>query len=85
MSEGPLPTPAQPTGPYRYRGGVCFCARCRIRCVRWPVLLVTVGTLLLLDKTFGLIDFSDYWPVILIVIGVIMLLESSASTEGHRG
>lgn len=85
MSEGPMSTPAQPAGPYRYRGGACTCARCRIRGLRWPVLLVTIGTLFLFDKTLNLIDFSDYWPVILIVIGVVMLVESSASTEGHRG
>jgi hypothetical protein len=85
MSEEPIAAPPQPSGPYRYRGGHCCCARCRVRSLRWPVLLVTLGTLFLLDETFNLIDFGRYWPVILIVIGVVMLMESSASTEGHRG
>lgn len=85
MSEGPMPTPGQPQGPYRYRGGACSCGRCRMRGLRSPVILITIGALFLLPQFFHRIEFRDLWPVILIVIGVTMLLESSASTEGHRG
>lgn len=87
MSEGATPSPTpQPAAPYRYRGSAaCCCGRCRTRGLRGPIILITIGTLFLLDTTFRQIDFSDYWPVILIVIGVVMLLESTASTEGHRG
>ncbi|MGH9863649.1 MAG: LiaI-LiaF-like domain-containing protein [Candidatus Acidiferrales bacterium] len=87
MSEGPTATPT-PTGPppYRYRGVAgCGCPRCRIRGLRTPFLLITIGGLFLLDRTFQLIRFGHLWPVILIVIGIVMLLESTASTEGHRG
>ena len=85
MSEGPMPTPPQPSGPYRYRGVGCYCGRCRMRGLRGPVILITIGVLFLLPQFFYRIEFRDLWPVILIVIGVLMLLESSASTEGHRG
>ena len=85
MSEGPMPTPEQPQGPYRYRGGHCSCGRCRMRGLRSPVILITIGVLFLLPQFFDRIEFRDLWPVILIVIGVTMLLESTASTEGHRG
>ena len=87
MSEGPTATPT-PTGtpPYRYRGVAgCGCPRCRIRGLRTPLILITLGGLFLLDHTFHQIRFGHLWPVILIVIGIVMLLESTASTEGHRG
>ena len=85
MSEGPILTPGQPQGPYRYRGGVCSCARCRTRGLRGPIILITIGVLFLLPQFIHRLDFGDLWPVILIVIGIVMLLESTASTEGHRG
>jgi hypothetical protein len=84
MSEGPVPAPGQVGGPYRYRGGACFCPRCRTRGLRGPIILITIGVLFLLPQFFD-IEFRDLWPIILIVIGVVMLLESAASTEGHRG
>jgi len=85
MSEGPMPAPGQPQGPYRYRGGACSCGRCRIRGLRAPVILITIGVLFLLQQFFYQIHFRNLWPIILIVIGIVMLLESTASTEGHRG
>ncbi|MGH9804887.1 MAG: LiaI-LiaF-like domain-containing protein [Candidatus Acidiferrales bacterium] len=85
MSEGPMSAPPPSPGPYRYRGGACSCARCRMRGLRSPIILITIGVLFLLPQFFHQIEFHDLWPVILIVIGVTMLLESSASTEGHRG
>jgi len=85
MSEGPMPTQAPPPQQYRYRGGHCSCPRCRIRGLRAPVILITIGVLFLLQQFFYQIHFRNLWPIILIVIGIVMLLESTASTEGHRG
>lgn len=85
MSEGPTPTPPQPSEPYRYRRAGCCCGRCRVRGLRGPVILITLGVLFLLPQMFYQIHFRQLWPLILIVIGVLMLLESGASTEGHRG
>lgn len=85
MSEGPIATPEQTQGPYRYRGGHCSCGRCRARGLRSPIILITIGVLFLLPQLIHTIHFRDLWPIILIVIGVVMLLESSASIEGHRG
>lgn len=44
-----------------------------LRAIRWPVTLITLGTL------FALNNFSDYgfhqtWPVLLIVFGLLSLL-----------
>lgn len=44
-----------------------------LRAIRWPVTLITVGTL------FALNNFTDYgfhqtWPVLLIVFGLLSLL-----------
>jgi hypothetical protein len=60
----------------------CQCARCRLNGVMGPVILITLGVLILLGQT-GMAEFNRTWPVILIVIGAIKILQSSASTEGH--
>lgn len=85
MSEPATPTPELPPA-YKYPGGgACGCARCRCRGLLWPVLLITLGGLFMVDQFVPRVDFGDLWPVILIVIGVVKLIESTASTEGHRG
>jgi hypothetical protein len=48
-----------------------------------PAILVTVGTLWLLNN-LHVVREGTFFAVILIVIGGIKLLQSSASTEGHR-
>jgi hypothetical protein len=85
MSEGAQPSPeSTPTG-YRYRGGGwCACARCRCRGVFWPVMLILIGGIFLMDQ-FTRWDWGDLWPLILIAAGVLKLVETSASAEGHRG
>lgn len=60
----------------------CPCLRCRMNLSMRPAILITVGTMLLLDNlhvTHG----SMFVAVLLIVIGGVKLLQSSASTEGH--
>ena len=61
----------------------CSCARCRMRGLMGPVILITVGVLFLIGQYSGRYSFGELWPVILIVIGAMKLLEASASTEGH--
>jgi Domain of unknown function (DUF5668)/B-box zinc finger len=60
----------------------CQCARCRTRRLMGPAMLLTVGTLFLLENLHAL-DFDRTWPVILLVIGGVKLLQGSASVEGH--
>ena len=60
----------------------CQCARCRLNGAMGPVILITLGVLILLSQT-GMAEFNRTWPVILIVIGAIKILQSSASTESH--
>jgi len=87
MSEGaaPNPEPAPAGYPAKRGGGWCACARCRCRGLFWPVMLITVGAISLVDQFVPAWRWRDLWPVILIVAGALKLVESSASTEGHRG
>ena len=45
-----------------------------LRAIRGPVLLVTLGTLFLIDHSGG-ISFGRAWPVLLIVLGLLRLGE----------
>lgn len=62
----------------------CTCARCRVRSLLGPVLLIAAGVIFLLAE-FTRFSFGDLWPVLLIVIGVVLFAESMASREGHTG
>ncbi|MGC2194664.1 MAG: B-box zinc finger protein [Terriglobales bacterium] len=64
--------------------GACSCDRCKMRCILWPAIMVTVGTLFLLDNLHGP-GFERTWPLILLVIGAVKLLQSNASETGHIG
>ncbi len=44
------------------------------RAIRGPVMLVTLGTLFMIDHAGG-IRFTRSWPVLLIVLGVLWLGE----------
>jgi hypothetical protein len=62
----------------------CRCARCTIRALVGPAVIVTVGVLFLLQQMRGgYFDFGNTYPVILVVIGAILLASSLASMEGH--
>lgn len=50
----------------------CGCARCTVRAVTGPLLLITLGSLFALDQ-FGRFSFRETWPVLLIVFGVARL------------
>jgi hypothetical protein len=60
--------------------GVCTCDRCRARGLMGPAVLVTLGTLFLIDP---FISFGRTWPGLLIVIGLIKVYQSNASIAGH--
>jgi Domain of unknown function (DUF5668)/B-box zinc finger len=62
----------------------CQCARCRTRRLMGPAMLLTIGTLFLLEN-LNVVYFGRTWPVILLVVGAVKLLQGSASTEGHIG
>jgi len=64
--------------------GTCSCDRCKMRCVMWPALMVTLGVLFLMDNLHGP-GFERTWPLILLVIGAVKLLQSNASDAGHIG
>jgi hypothetical protein len=62
----------------------CSCARCRVRGLFAPVLLISIGGLFLADQLIAAIRFRHIWPIILIVIGLLKLAAYFASPEGHR-
>ena len=69
---------------FGYVGGgrVYDCDRCRYRGLMGPAVLVTLGTLFLLES-YDLISFHRTWPLLLVVIGVVKVLQGNASTAGH--
>src|SRR6202162_2081199 len=60
----------------------CQCARCRTRRIMGPAMLLTIGSLFLLEN-LHVANFGRTWPVILLVVGGVKLLQGSASVEGH--
>jgi hypothetical protein len=62
----------------------CRCARCTIRGLMGPAVVITIGVLFLLQETRGgSFGFDNTYPIILVVIGAILLASSVASGEGH--
>lgn len=62
----------------------CSCARCRIRGLMGPVVLITIGMLFLIGQ-YTMYSFGQLWPLILIAIGAVKVAESLSSSEGHVG
>jgi len=67
-----------------YVGGGKYydCERCRARGLMGPAVLVTLGTLFLLEQT-DVIRFGRTWPLLLVVIGLVKVAQGNASTAGH--
>lgn len=53
----------------------CACPYCRWRGLLWPLLLICLGVLLLLQITVPGWDMGRTWPIFLIVIGGVKLFE----------
>jgi hypothetical protein len=49
-----------------------------MRAIRGPVVLITLGALLLADRMSG-VSITKTWPVLLIVFGLMKLLERTAA------
>lgn len=62
----------------------CTCARCRVRGLMGPFMLIAVGAIFLIGQ-FTRYGFGDLWPVLLIVAGVVLFTQSVASRAGHTG
>jgi hypothetical protein len=62
----------------------CRCARCTIRGLMGPAVVITIGVLFLLQEMRdGGYGFSNTYPFILVVVGAILLASSLAPGEGH--
>jgi hypothetical protein len=62
----------------------CPCARCRIRSLMGPVILIAVG-LFFLAGEYTPYGFVTLWPGLLVIVGVLLLAQSAASNDGHVG
>ena len=63
----------------------CPCTRCRLNKMMFPIALVTLGTMMLIDNLpYMNLRGGTIIAVMLITFGAVRLLQSSASTEGHR-
>lgn len=60
----------------------CRCARCRIRSLTGPVMLITIGAIFLAGE-YTSYGFAQLWPILLVVPGLLLLAQSAASNEGH--
>ena len=70
------------TGTGSRRRCFCPCARCRMRYMTGPAMMITVGVLGLL-AAMHILPWRNSWPLFLIVLGAIRLAQMSASAEGH--
>ncbi len=63
-------------------GRMYDCERCRARGLMGPAVLITLGTLFLLEQ-LDVLHFHKTWPLLLVVIGLVKVVQSNASTAGH--
>ena len=66
-------------------GSPTWQARTRHESLAWPVILITLGTMFLLDELVPGWGVSKTWPVLLIVIGVVKLLRSGQPPRPPEG
>jgi hypothetical protein len=51
----------------------------------WPVLLITLGVMLLAQEFLPSWDLTRTWPLLLVVIGVLMLIQSGRPPRPPEG
>jgi len=51
----------------------------------WPIVLITLGVLFMLDEFIPQWGFHRTWPVLLVVIGVLKLIDSARPPRPPRG
>jgi hypothetical protein len=61
----------------------CGCGRCTVKAITWPLLLITLGILFVVDQ-YGPYRFYETWPVLLIVFGVTQMAAYLAPTHHGR-
>jgi hypothetical protein len=63
----------------------CPCTRCRLNKMMFPIVLVTLGVMMLIDNLpYVHVRGGTILAVMLITFGAVRLLQSSASTASHR-
>jgi drug/metabolite transporter (DMT)-like permease len=62
----------------------CSCARCRVRGLMGPVMLIVLGVIFLMGE-YTSYNMGQLWPVLLIVAGVVLFAQTVVSKDGHTG
>ena len=65
------------------QGFACNCSACRVRSVRWPLLLIGTGLLFSLDLIWRVWPIWKTWPALLILWGVSGVAARVADDTGH--
>ncbi|MGH9739321.1 MAG: hypothetical protein ACRD4X_12165 [Candidatus Acidiferrales bacterium] len=65
-------------------GTKCRCARCRIRSLMGPVVVIAIGVIFLAGE-YTRYGFATLWPALLLIVGILLLAQAAASHEGHIG
>lgn len=60
-------------------------ARAPRRRLTWPVFLITLGLILLLDQLAPNWSIDKTWPVLLVAVGVAQVLDSSVPPRPPQG
>ncbi len=63
-----------PSTPTSRRGGLL-----------WPIILITVGVMFLLDEFLPRWGFDKTWPLLLVVVGIIKLLDATRPPRPPEG
>jgi hypothetical protein len=51
----------------------------------WPVILITLGVIFLLEEFVPHLGFRKTWPVVLVVFGILKLIDSSRPPRPPEG
>jgi len=51
----------------------------------WPVLLITLGIMFLLDEFIPGWGIGKTWPILLVIVGALKLVDSTRPPRAPRG
>jgi len=49
--------------------------------IKWGIIIIAVGVLLLMNNLGIIATFATYWPVLVILVGILMLFDKDKSAN----